>query len=115
MKNIVSLFCLFIGLSGCVSMKYVDLKLASNNEKFSQEALQGTELKPGLSGEDCVHQVILPLGSIPTVEEAIEDALSRAPGAVAIEKLQVRHTLLFALLYAKTCIKVSGNAVYSKK
>lgn len=62
---------------------------------------------------DCVHNLLgIPLGSlVPNIEEATDRALATAPGANALTDAVVYSEPLFLLVYARSCFRVSGDAV----
>lgn len=105
---------MLVTLSGCSSMKIMHQPFVATDAKFTEELVKTLDMKEGIKGEDCTYIFILPLGSPPTVDGAIQDALKKAPGAVGLYNVQVRQTAMTALIYAKMCVKVAGAPLYKK-
>lgn len=68
-----------------------------------------------VEGKDCMVQVLgIPFGKLnPTIEGAIDDALSAVPDADALSDVRVRQTLVYTLLINQICFRVRGDAIKS--
>ncbi|MGH7819848.1 MAG: hypothetical protein ACREQ9_08755 [Candidatus Binatia bacterium] len=67
-----------------------------------------------LEGRDCTHWLLglLPLGSpFRNIDAAVEQALSHVPKANALMNVALCEESTSLLLYSRSCLRVSGDAV----
>lgn len=95
-------------LGGC-SLRMGDLNAVS----AKNIGLNAQTVRSHVEGRDCVHNVLgIPIGSlVPSIEEATDRALASAPGANALTDAVLYQEPLFLLVYARSCFRVTGDAV----
>lgn len=76
-------------------------------------SLPQTPVKTAVEGEDCVKFVLfIPFGSLePNVQEAADNALTKAPTANMLTNVVLYAEPVFTLLYNQVCLKIKGDAV----
>jgi hypothetical protein len=104
----LSTLVLCSALSACAS---IDRSLKT----VSTQAVGGNAVgSPTLvSGESCRKDVLLVIAFEKggALNEAIDDALSKAPGANVLTDVKVTKKRLFTVLYNYRCLKVEGKAI----
>ncbi len=103
---LVLLIAFFVG-SGC-SNRIADLTLVSTkNIDLSNASL---DLKHGkrTKGEDCKFVFIVPFG-MPSLEEAIDDALEKGRGNIMVD--QVSYAVNKSFIVGQMCIEVEGTVL----
>lgn len=64
-------------------------------------------------GEDCMYQVLIfPVGKLnPNIQDAMDNALAKAPEANALSDVRIHQTLLSLPLFTKICYELEGKPV----
>ncbi len=78
----------------------------------SSQALEGEVIAKDVMGQDCMHVVLLivPLGKLnPSIGAAVDDALDGHDGAARLTDVRVEQSLIFTVLYNRTCLRVRGD------
>jgi len=74
--------------------------------------LDSERIGPVVSGQDCIRSVLIVIpidGFQPSLEDAINDALSKAPGADLLTDVNVSLYIFDLLLFTEECLKVYGR------
>jgi hypothetical protein len=111
-KPIVLALAAALLLSGCTT-RIGDLTVGSTKNLASDF----DERKKNVEGDDCMHMVLfIPLGTLnPTYDAAIDKALEPVPDADALADAVFHQDTIFTLLYNRSCIRVKGTAIKTKK
>ena len=112
---ILALLALSLGSFGCSSMRIGDLSVISsrnvNLDKVDLDTLEGTRV----TGKDGVLLLLglIPLGGLPNLEEAMDDALNQGGGDLMLDAV-VRSTSWSAIIVAEVAIEVEGEVVKTR-
>jgi hypothetical protein len=97
-----------LALAGCAS-NWGSLNLATTKNVGIQPSL----VQRNVEGEDCLWMFLfIPIGKLnPNIEEAINDALGKAPEANLLSNVSVSQHFLFTYIVNRSCLRVKGDAV----
>jgi hypothetical protein len=117
-KNMVfGFFVLVIGLSlsGCATRLGAFTVVSTKNIDWSRAA-EYTRSNQRVDGEDMLYLIILipTKGSI-TIEDAVDKALEKVPGAVALVDAVIRHKYFNMILFAASGYVVEGSVLIDPK
>jgi len=107
--RILLVMAMAVLLGGC-STRIGDLTVASPKNLSSEFEI----VQKGVSGKDCAYSLlsIIPLGTLnPTIDGAIDDALSRVLDADALTDASIFNDILIAFIFNSNCIRVEGTAI----
>lgn len=71
-------------------------------------------VQKGVTGKDCAYMLlsIIPIGTLnPTIDGAIDDALSGFRDADALTDAAIYNDILITFLFNSNCIRIEGTAV----
>jgi hypothetical protein len=73
-------------------------------------------VQENVEGTECLAQIlVIPLGTTnPTIDGAIDAALAKAPGADALVDASIHNDVLFTLLFNRTCVRITGDAIRTR-
>ena len=103
--------CTLSSLTACTT-RIGDLTiLSTKNIPAEVEKIQAS-----VEGRDCTRLILfIPIGTLnPTIDAAIDDALSDYPEADALIDLTIEQKVWTALLYTEGCVIVKGTAISSR-
>lgn len=90
--------------TGCVS-NWGQLAIVSTRIPHSDYELVAPEAR----GEDCAYSLLgVPLGS-PSLERAIDSAVSSVPGGQMMSDLSIERSAVGIILVARVCLSVTGQ------
>ncbi len=113
-KITLAAFCCTLLLGGCSHRLFDVTLISSKNVPLGQEVTlkQADQRVTGVDSKGMI--LTFPLG-IPDVKEAVDDAIEKYPGAVALSNAVVKSKGWNAIFYGKTKYVVEGNPVYIDK
>jgi hypothetical protein len=98
---------LVFSATGCAVTLGERMALTTENTAIPLEPIGRVE------GRDCASVIfVIPTGRT-RIDQAIDDALLRAPGSIALRDVQIKHHWIFFLppFYVRACIEVTGEAM----
>ncbi|MCX7862424.1 MAG: hypothetical protein N2449_05455 [Bacteroidales bacterium] len=108
MKRMFYFFTALILLNSC-SQRLMDFTIVSTKNVDLSKAGTFTRGKMRTEGKDLVHMIIyIPIG-IPNMKEAIDKAIEKVPGAVALVDGVLYHKSFWFLVYGQTMYVVEGT------
>lgn len=113
MSHRLWLLCAALLLTTACSHRIGDLTMASTKNINLQTGLH--KIGPRrIVGEDVAQIIVLfPTKVAPNLEEAMDNAIEKAPGAVGLADVTIkRHFWYIPLIYGKDTIEVEGNPIY---
>ncbi|NSW45641.1 MAG: lipoprotein [Bacteroidales bacterium] len=108
MKKIFLLTVSVLLLSSC-SQRMLDFTIVSTKNVDLSKASTFTRSKTRTEGTDIVHLIIYFPTGIPNMKEAIDRALEKVPGAIALVDGVVYHKYWWALVYGQHMYVVEGT------
>lgn len=109
-KFCLSLFVAIL-LSGCATSRSDFSAIASKNINLSDLQIKKEDSLGKVSGEDCKHIIVLvPTKMYPSVEEALDNALTVKGGNLLVDATVNYHRFYFPYIYGEECWTVSGEA-----
>ena len=103
-------------LSGCV-VRHGDFSVVSNKlVRLSELDLDQADRARGIVGEDKQHIVcIIPIGGVPTLEGAIDDALEKGAGDVVTDAVISAWSWYIPYIYGQSGWAVKGDVVKTRR
>ena len=91
-------------------VKYAKLLTASSTKNVP---LPSAVIKKTVEGKDCSRLLLfIPLGSLnPNIQEAVDDALTKALGANALTDVALYAEPISFIVFTQVCLRVRGDAV----
>lgn len=99
--------------SGCAT-RIGDLTVASTKNFDIRDGGHTVDTSKRLVGRDTIHIVVLfPTGMYPNMEEAMDNAIEQAPGAVGLADMSIKHgSWYIPLIYGQDYYEVEGSPIY---
>jgi hypothetical protein len=109
-------FVLVLSASGCM-VRHGDFTVISNKMlRLSEFQLGKEERVQGIEGKDIQHIIIfIPVGSPPTLEGAIDDALEKGDGDVMTDAVITSWNWYIPYLYGQSGWSVRGDVVKTRR
>ena len=102
-------------LSGCVQ-RVGDFTIASTKNINVKDGKHKIDESRRLMGRDTIHIIVfIPTGARPDMKEAMDNAIEKAPGAVALSNVTIKRGQWYIpLIYGQDYYEVEGNPVFEK-
>jgi hypothetical protein len=111
MKNLILLALLFLSASACTT-QLVKMDVASVDPSLKARIAPSPSAER-VTGSDCmVLAFVIPLDSVPTAEEAFDNALAKTKGAKTLVDSEIILKQWAFGFYSKICYEVTGTPVY---
>ncbi len=115
MKSFYALTLLAFILSGCTN-RIGDFTLASSKNIDISSNLHTIDTTSRVEGIDKKSIIILFPTGVPNMKEAMDNAIEKAPGAVALSDVTIKHSVWYIpYIYGESSYAVEGNPVYKKE
>lgn len=103
-------------LQGCVT-RLGDLSVASTKNINLKTETHRVDTSRRVKGEDVVHIIsFIPTSMYPNLEEAMDNAIEKVPGAVALSDVTIKRGVWYIpLIYGQDYIEIEGNPVFEDK
>ena len=113
-KITLAAFCCTLLLGGCSRRLFDVTMISSKNVPIGQE-ISLKQADQRVAGVDSKGVILCFALGIPDVKEAVDDAIEKYPGAVALSNAVVKAKWWHAFVYGKNKYIVEGNPVYLDK
>lgn len=113
MKKLLLSVAIISALQGCVH-RIGDFTVASTKNVNFKSETHRVDDRRRLIGRDTIHIFsIIPTGMYPNIKEAMDNAIEKAPGAVALSNVTVKRIHWYIpLVYGQDSFEIEGNPVY---
>ncbi len=103
-------------LQGCVN-RIGDFTIASTKNIDIKSESHRVDTRRRVQGRDVIHIIsFIPTGTFPNMKEAMDNAIEKAPGAVALSNVTVKRGAWYIpLIYGQDYFEIEGNPVYEAR
>lgn len=100
-------------LQGCVT-RVGDFTVASTKNIDIKSEAHRVDSSRRVHGKDTIHIIsFIPTGMYPNMKEAMDNAIEKAPGAVALSDVTIKRGAWYIpFVYGQDYFEVEGNPVY---
>lgn len=107
------LFVVIFTVQGCVT-RLGDLSVASTKNINLKTEAHRVDTTRRVKGEDIVHIIsFIPTAMYPNIEEAMDNAIEKVPGAVALSDVTIKRGFWYIpLIYGQDYMEIEGNPVF---
>ncbi len=116
MKKLLLSLMIVSALPGCVH-RVGDFTVASTKNVNLKNEAHRVDESLRLVGKDTIHIIsFIPTGMYPDMKEAMDNAIEKSPGAVALSNVTVKRVQWYIpLVYGQDSYEIEGNPVYEIK
>ncbi len=116
MKKLICIFLLGLVVCAGCSVRHGDFTVLSNKLiRMSDFEVAKADRAKGIEGEDVQHIIFLfPVGSAPTLEGALDDALERGGGDLMTDAVASTYWFWIPYIYGQAAWKVKGDVVKTR-